>query len=479
MKFNVPYRLTRTEGLPDCQKMLGEMTREKEMALRLIRRMENGSSAGNEGASEADPDGLTDGSELLKALETMRERLRQLSAEEANRRWTMEGLAKFADMLRHNTTLREKASQIIGNLVKYLDAGQGGFFLYREENEQEKFLELIACYAYGRNKFAENKIHIDGQQAEGLIGQAFLEQGTIYLTDIPQNYTRITSGLGDATPGYLLIVPIRNEQGRYGVLEIASFYPMPDYRIAFVEKLAESIASSVDVLLKNEQTQAMMAVQTQQQDQLVRQEDELRQNLEELNALHEGSKQIQRELEHTFQAVDTCFLSLELSPDGVVLKANAAFGQLMGYAPDEVVGRHHRILADPDYAASEQYAQFWQQLREGVFSTGEYPRLTKAGERVWLRATYYPIRDSHDRVIRIIKLGYDATEEKAQQEKLAAQQLMLAENDKLLRERTKSVQDKAYQRIKELKRQFQQEIEEKNALIEQLTRELDKAANHS
>jgi len=470
----VSYKVISTNTIGHWQATIHDLTQERDAALSEIRRMQENALDDDNGGPAIQAGGQP--SELLQALQTMRERMGRMAAEEANRQWSMDGLAKFGDILRQNVPLREKAAQVVRQLVKCLDAGQGGFFLYRHENGEE-FLELIACHAYQRDKFLENRIHVDNQQAEGLVGQAFLERGTIHLTDIPQNYTRITSGLGDATPTHLLIVPVSNDEGRYGVLELASFLPFQEHKVAFVEKLAESIASAVGTALQGEQTQGLLAVQARQQHELMRKEDELRQNLEEINASNEDLKQAQRELQYTFEAVDACFLSVELSPDGHILKTNAAFDQLMGYAENEINGQHHRVLANAEHTASDEYRDFWDQLRQGVFLTGEYMRLTKQGEKVWLRATYYPLKDQHGRVTRIIKLGYDITQEKLQQAKLAEQQRMLAENDVLLRERTKSVQDKAYQRIKDLKRQFQTELDEKTALIEQLTRNRKETEN--
>jgi len=461
------YTLVRTHRITQYQYMNERLQRESRLALDFV----NAIGSETDTAADVTDTDLYAESALLRALIGMKSQLQQLATEEKNRNWTMEGLARFGELLQRHTSLKEQSYQVIYNLVKYLGANQGGFFLYNKEDESghKGFLDLIACYAYDRQKYTESRIYVEHNCAEGLIGQAFLEKNTIYLTDIPPNYTYITSGLGGATPNALLIVPLYNNNGTYGVLEIASFRLFEAHQIRFVEKIAEGIASALTSLMMHEKTQQLLEIQAQQREQLMAKEINLKLNLDELTSSHQGLKRVQRELEYTFEAVDTCFISMELSPEGNVLKVNQVFCDLFGYTPEEITGKHHRMLADLDYAQSEDYKLFWEKLNSGVFFTNDYERITKDGQRVWLRATYYPLRDLEGKVIRIIKLGYNATDEKMQRAKLDEQQQMLIENERLLRERTKSVQDKAYQRIKELKQQFQTELDEKNARIEELT----------
>ena len=76
-----------------------------------------------------------------------------------------------------------------------MEAQQGGVFLLQEE-EDDQYLELVACYAFDKKKFVEKRIDI----GEGMIGQAFMERNTVVLKEVPKGYTHITSGLGEATP---------------------------------------------------------------------------------------------------------------------------------------------------------------------------------------------------------------------------------------------------------------------------------------
>lgn len=108
-------------------------------------------------------------------------------------------------------------------------------------------------------------------------------------------------------------------------------------------------------------------------------------------------------------AMDRSQAVVEFALDGTVLHANDNFLSAVGYALDEVVGRHHRMFCDPDHARSAEYAAFWRKLGSGTFDAGLYRRVGKNGNDVWLQATYNPILDPDGRPVRIVKFASDIT----------------------------------------------------------------------
>ncbi|MDK1288086.1 PAS domain S-box protein [Pseudoalteromonas umbrosa] len=105
---------------------------------------------------------------------------------------------------------------------------------------------------------------------------------------------------------------------------------------------------------------------------------------------------------------------IEFNMDGTIIHANDNFLKVMGYALDEVVGKHHSLFAEPEYAQSEDYTLFWQQLNQGQFSTGEFKRLAKGGKEVWIYASYNPIFDANGKPYKVVKYASDITLTKLQ-----------------------------------------------------------------
>lgn len=116
------------------------------------------------------------------------------------------------------------------------------------------------------------------------------------------------------------------------------------------------------------------------------------------------------EFEARSQAMDRSQAVVELGLDGTILEANQNFLNALGYSRAEVIGRHHRLLCDPDYARSPDYAAFWRKLASGSFDAGLYRRVSKDGRDVWLQATYNPILDPDGRPLKIVKFATDITE---------------------------------------------------------------------
>jgi PAS domain S-box-containing protein len=232
---------------------------------------------------------------LAKSLLQMREKMQDSAKSDKERSWVNEGLAKFADILRHNNDqLDELSYQIISNLVKYMDANQGALFVLHEaeDNSQETKIILEAAYAYERRKRIKKEISI----GEGLVGQVVQEGDRIYLTEVPEDYVEIKSGLGETLPRSVLIVPLKISEEVKGVIEIASIKEIPDYKIDFVEKLGENIASTIANAKINERTKKLLTESQEMTEQMRSQEEEMRQNMEEMEATQEEMARSQIEM---------------------------------------------------------------------------------------------------------------------------------------------------------------------------------------
>lgn len=111
-------------------------------------------------------------------------------------------------------------------------------------------------------------------------------------------------------------------------------------------------------------------------------------------------------------AIGKSLAVIEFEPDGTIIHANENFLKALGYSQAEVVGKHHRIFVEADYRNSPEYSRFWQELKNGVYSSGEYKRIAKDGSDVWIQASYNPILDLNGQTIKVVKYATDITQKK-------------------------------------------------------------------
>ena len=223
------------------------------------------------------------------SLNNMRVGLKKASEREEQEKFTNLGLAEIGEILRNNMNdMTMLTDLIIAKLVKYLEANQGGLFLIKEEGE-DKYFSMEACYAYDRKKFLNKRFEL----TEGLIGAAYLENNVVFMTEVPEDYISIKSGLGDANPRSILIVPLMSNEEIVGVMELASFKVIQEYQIEFVKRAAESIASTIISAKINERTNRLLEETRQMTEEMQAQEEEMRQNMEEMQATQEEMRRAQ------------------------------------------------------------------------------------------------------------------------------------------------------------------------------------------
>jgi putative methionine-R-sulfoxide reductase with GAF domain len=221
---------------------------------------------------------------LADSLILMQDKLKAMNDAERRRQWANEGLTKFVEIMRSsNDNLNTLGDAVISALVQYTNSKQGGLYILNDEDPHNKYLELISLFAFDTKKYEQQKIKL----GEGILGQTFLEKETTHLTNMPDEYVRITSGLGDAAPKALLLFPLKVDKEAYGIIELASFQEYQQHEIEFVEKLGESIAATLASVRGAQKNRQLIEQFQQQTEEMRAQEEEMRQNMEEMQATQE------------------------------------------------------------------------------------------------------------------------------------------------------------------------------------------------
>ncbi len=348
--------------------------------------------------------------EMQESLKKADEEDNRRRVEEDNRAWSSQGLAKFGDILRQSTeNIRELSYNVVSNLINYLKANLGGLFIVNDDDKSDIHLELIAAYAYDRKKFIIKKI----KMKEGLVGTCAMERRTIYLTKLPQDYIEITSGLGEASPRCLLLVPLIREDSVLGVIEIASFNELQKHEIEFVEKLADTIAATLASAKINARTAELLRQSQMQAEALAAQEEEMRQNMEELQATQEEAARKEAEAMGFVNAVNHTNIRANFDLEGHLVYANTKFLSTFGYTTSEVEGKNITMfLQESDI---EWFEEHWSGLVEGGKHFERNVHFKTKYDTLWLLATFTSVRDRDGNIKEFLFLAFDITEMKRQE----------------------------------------------------------------
>ena len=282
---------------------------------------------------------------FMQAISQLKQHLDKLASEESDwkeqelkRNWMNQGVAKFSDIMRQsNRSMGEIATELLRQLIKYTDCNQGGIFV--RENPDDEFLTMIASYAYDRQKFPDKKCSLE----DGLIAAVYHEKAPLFMTDIPEEYLAIRSGMGEASPRCLFLVPLICDEKVLGIIELASFNVLDEHKQKFIEKIAESFASTLSASHLNNTTVKLLEKAQSQAQQLKTQEEELRQSIEEMQTQQEEMETKQHELEESENLMRRI---IDLVPYPIFVKnihrqyivANQEEGKLYNMPVDSLLG---------------------------------------------------------------------------------------------------------------------------------------------
>ena len=432
--------------------------------LKKVREFIKAISSGNYGITW---DGMNDENKdvnresIAGELLNMRNQMQLVKEQDQIRIWTTEGLSKFGEIIRKYQNNFDKLSEsLISNVVNYVGAKVGGLFIVEEE-ENKTFLQLRAAYAYDRKKFLSKTVEI----GEGLIGQCYIEGHTIYMAKVPNNYLSITSGLGEANPNSLLVIPLRTNEKIEGVLELASLKPFKPHEIEFLEKLGELLASSIVTVRTGEKTNKLLQVSQEQAEEMRAQEEEMRQNMEELEATQEQMHRTVSELgslKDTLEKEKYLLDSLmDNIPDAIYFKDRSSkFIRVSKYLAGHFGGNVEALIGKSDFDFQDKSRAQQAYDDELNIMTTRKPKIDYIEKEVmtdgsehWVSTTKMPLVNSKGEVVGTFGISRDVT------------RLKKLENDVLNKDRSLVEEKKQYEgKIKALENQLKKKASSQDEL---------------
>jgi len=373
---------------------------------------------------------------LGKSLIVMRDNLLSNQDKESAQNWITKGKDEISYILRLHNNIEELSYDVLVKLIKYINIIQGALYIYNEENNR---LYNFATYAYNRKKHINQEFQI----GKGLIGQCAYEKDIIYRTEIPDDYTTMTSGiLGDKKPKSLLLVPLITDEKLQGVIEFASIEDeIPELTIRFLQEVGEIIARTIFNLSINQKTERLLQEAQQMTEELKENQEELRQNAEEMRATHEELEKSNAQLEDKIKEVENAQKRLHSLLENAseiisiydqnlkLTYVSPSVTKILGYNPQEMMAGKDidRLTRKGEIDLNQMFENLLNNPRVPI--TIQYTFMKKDGEKIFLEVTGRNLLD--DVAINgIILNSQDITERKRaeKEERMRSKMQSLSEN---------------------------------------------------
>lgn len=312
--------------------------------------------------------------------------------------WMRKGRFEISEAERISSKeIADLSYNIIRSIVNYIDALMGAIYLY--DNVKEK-IELVAAYAYDKQKH----FNASFKPGEGIVGACILEKEKIVLNNIPEDYIKITTGLGSGSPSYIAVIPIvfRNEIN--AAVEVAFMNKPDDYKIEFIEQIGDSIGSWIDASIISTKTGELLEISQQQTKKLAEKEDELNKKVIELQKIQEKTENINAKYKSVLNAINESVMTVEYTPEGTIITCNKVYSDIMGFDAEEIKGKN---VSDIVKDQTDSLLKIIEDVKKGKTIKTQVKRYTKSGEEKHLTAVYTPYYNKERKISQILFFAFD------------------------------------------------------------------------
>jgi PAS domain-containing protein len=402
--------------------------------------------------------------------------------------WTRKGLASFSKVLRHNfDNPQQHAKKTLSNLVSYLNVPMGAIYL--PSGKQAGSFDLVGSIAFGKEKHYPRSV----LKGEGIVGTVAVEMKTINITDIPEDYFKVSSGFGEAKPKNIIVMPIKLDNKIYGIIELASLNKFKKFELEFMDELSTTLGASFAISSVFMETKEKLNKLEKELNESETGYEAFKKELENFKTENNSLANINAEVRIINESISTFALVAELDLDGNIMNMNNAFLELLKVQKETLLHINYQDYTQQIEKSNESDTKgLWNKVR-----TGTIINLTRnfliSDRTIWLSETYIPIKNNSGKVEKVKLIAFNETKLKTtelQVKKLAAsiteKETKLTEKEKELNKlnsqlinkenellKTRAEQDEITKKLKadylKMMSDYSNEQKEKeNALYEQI-----------
>jgi hypothetical protein len=229
--------------------------------------------------------------ERTKELQQQHNLLIEHQEKEKIQNWINTGLAKINNILSTDKSdFAVLCSNVLTSIVKYMDVKLGALYVISDDDSHT--LQMVANFGASK-QLSDNNRFIE--MGSGLVGATYIDNQLQVLSNIPENYYKINSGLGNSAPRNMLLAPLSTDEAVVGVLELARFDEFKPEELEFIKKIAYSIASNLNTVRMNERNVNLIQQFQEQREEIQEKEEQMRENLHELEYLREQYEKLKAE----------------------------------------------------------------------------------------------------------------------------------------------------------------------------------------
>jgi len=306
---------------------------------------------------------------------------------------------QISEILQYASDLEDLSYKIIKHISEFIGAEQIALFIVDEDLQKNKSLKMTASYAYSKQRTAYKELNIN----EGLTGRAYLEKKSVFLTEIPDNYTFIESGFGFQKPNCLLIIPLIFNNDVQALIELGSIKIINTNQIKFLEDIGENIASTIANLKHSKQTEFLLKQTTEQSKEI----EEQRKTLEEkINTHRKQNRNLDKQILQLIEIIDSIksvSYLIEYDLKGNIMDVSSKVINLFEVNKEDFISKSHKeIIKSKNY--TEEYQTFWDDIAANKTQYIE-ESLYAGNKEIKMKQTYVPIRNVRRKIYRILSIG--------------------------------------------------------------------------